>query len=252
LNKFLLQAQKEFDIFKNTPEIYAGKVKAISDSFSLKKPMHLRDTELPDYWAGNLLNRKEKIGLVEINPEYNAEKIAFENRFKVRNWDSYSDFHHNLFLYYKNKSPWPLAYYQSLASGLANKTFKNRTHLDFLQETVVRFDILPYISTDFNKTRLTETGEEYLFSRFTKDLLPFMAGHPSIKKAILHNKILTHLLLKKNFINEDNLVYVRMNKGRNLDFIYKKNHKGLELFIFSRCIPYGGFMKSEVYNNVFG
>jgi hypothetical protein len=252
LNKFLLQAQKEFDIFKNTPEIYAGKVKAISNSFNLQKPMHLHGTELPDYWAGNLLNGKEKIGLVEINPEYNAEKIAFENRFKVRNWDSYSDFHHNLFLYYKNKSPWPLAYYQSLASGLANKTFKNRTHLDFLQETVVRFDILPYTSTDFNKTRLTENGEEYLFSRFTNDLLPFMADNPSIKKTILHNKILTHLLLKKNFINEDNLVYVRMNKGRNLDFIYKKNYKGLEIFIFSRCIPYGGFMKSEVYSNVFG
>lgn len=252
LNRFLLQIQKEFDIYKNTPEIYTGKVKAISDSFNLQKPMHLHDTELPDYWSGNLLHGKEKIALIEINPEYDAGKTAFKNRFSARNWDSYSDFHHNLFLYYKNKSAWQLAYYQSLASGLSNKTFKNRTHLDFLQEAVVRFDILPYTSMNFNKTRLSENAEEYLFNRFTNELLPFMVSNSSIKKAVLHNKKLTHILLKKNFINEDNMIYVRMNKGRNLDFIYKKNYKGLEIFIFSRCIPYGGFMKSEVYSNVFG
>jgi len=252
LNRFLLQAQKEFDIFKNTPEIYTGKVKAISDSFNLQKPMHLHDTELPDYWSGNLLYGEEKIALVEINPEYNAEKIAFESRFSARSWDSYSDFHHNLFLYYKSEGAWPLTYYQSLASGLANKTFKNRTHLDFLHEAVVRFDILPYTSTNFNKAKLTGNAKEYLFNRFTNELLPFMVQNPLIKKAVLHNKILTDILLKKNFINEDNMIYVRMNKGRNLDFIYKKNYKGLEIFIFSRCIPYGGFMKSEVYSNVFG
>ncbi len=252
LNKFLLQAQKEFDTFKNTPEIYAGKVKAISDSFSLQNPMHLHDTELPDYWAGNLLQRNEKVALVEINPIYNPETIAFEKRFSSRNWDSYSDFHHNLFLYYKNKSAWPLAYYQSLASGLANKSFKNRTHLDFLHETVVRFDILPYTSMDFYKTKLSENAEDYLFNRFTNELLPFMVSNSSIKKAVLNNKILTRILLKRNFINEDHMIYVRMNKGRNLDFVYKKNYKGLEIFIFSRSIRYGGFMKSEVYSNVFG
>ena len=252
MNKFFSEVQKEFDSFKNTPEIYARKVQAISNSLNLREPLHLRHTELPNYWGGNLLNVREKIALIEINSEYNPEKIAFRNHFGAHNWDSYSDFHHNLFLYYKNKSTLPLTYYQNVASGLSNKNFKDRTYLDFLHESVVRFDILPYTSADFNKISLCANAEDYLFDRFKDQLLPFLAGNPSIKKVILHNKILTNILLKKNFINEDVMIYVRMNKGRNLDFIYKKKYKGLEIFVFSRCIPYGGFMKSEVYNNVFG
>jgi hypothetical protein len=250
LKKFFSEVQKEFDSFKNTPEIYAGRVKAISNSLNLQEPLHLLDTELPAYWGGNLLNLQEKIALIEINPEYNAEKIAFRNNFCVRNWESYSDFHHNLFLYYKNKSTLPLTYYQNLASGLANKNFKDRSFLDFLHQTVVRFDILPYTSQHLNKISLSENAEDYLFNRFKQHLLPSIACNPGIKKVILHNKILANILVKKNFINEDAIIYVRMNKGRNLDFIYKKNYKGLKIFVFSRCIPYGGFMKSEVYNNV--
>jgi len=251
LKTFFLKAKNEFETFKYTPEIYAGKVKAISDSFNLHNPLHLHHNELPVYWGGNLLSSQEKIALVEINSEYDSERIAFENQLSTEDWEHYSDFHHNLFSYYKDKSSWPLTYYKTLACGLSNSNFKNRTHLEFLHENVVRFDILPYTSTDFNKSKYSLHAEEYLFNRFNNELLPFMADDPSIKKGIFHNKVLTSILLKRNFINEDNMIYVRMNKGKNLDFIYKKKYKDLELFIFSRSIPFGGFMKSEVYSNVF-
>ncbi|MEO8719740.1 MAG: hypothetical protein ABI297_02795 [Ginsengibacter sp.] len=252
MKQFFLQAKNDFNSFKNTPEIYANKVKAISNSFCLRKPLHLHASELPDYWGGNLLLKQDKIALIEMNPGYDSQKIAFERRFSLSDWDSYSDFHHNIFRYYKNECPLPHHFYHYLASGLANKTFKNNNYLDFLHETVVRFDILPYTSVNFNKARFSESAENCLYTRFKLELLPMLIKEPRIKKSIIHNKVLTKIFIKKGFINEDDMIYVRMNKGKNFDFIYKKIYKGLEIFIFSRSIPYGGFMNSEVYNNVFG
>lgn len=248
---FLLQVQKDFDAFKNTPGCYAHNVKTISGSLGLQSPAHLYHTELADYWAGNLPEGNEKIALVELNPQYDKDKIAFENTYKTGSWDHYTDFHNNLFLYYKNKSNGPLSYYQSIASGFSNTTFKNRSHLDFLHENVIRLNIMPYTSVDFNKTSLCVNAEEYLYNRFRDDLLPFMVRNPTIKKAVFHNKQLTAILIKKKFISADHIIYVRMNKGRNHDFIYKKNHKGLDIYIFSRYIPFGGFGKNEVYTNIF-
>ena len=252
MKKFLLPVRKEFDAFKLTPEIYAGNVQAISDSLNLHKPKHLHHQELPCYWAGDLAGGKEKIAIVEINTPFDAKKIAFENQLKKGTWENYINFHNNLFQFYKKRSEWSLKDYQSLAGSLSKSTFKNREHLDFLHENVVRFDILPYISSDINKTTIGKNGEDYLFGRFNDHVLPFMLRNKKIKKAIFHNRKLTNVLLQKNFISADDMIYVRMNKGRNLDFIYKKNYPGLEIFIFSRSIPFGGFMKSEVYTNVFG
>lgn len=252
MKQFLLPVRKEFDAFGLTPEIYAGNVQAISNRLNLHKPQHLHHNQLPSYWAGDLAGRKEKIAIVEINTGFDPKKIAFESRLKKGTWDNYTDFHNNMFQFYKKRSGWPLKYYLSLAGSLSKSSFKNREHLDFLHENVVRFDILPYVSTDINKTTFGENAKDYLFGRFNDHLLPFMLRNKKIKKAIFHNRHLTNILLQKNFISADDMIYVRMNKGRNLDFIYKKNYAGLEIFIFSRSIPFGGFMKSEVYTNVFG
>jgi len=186
-----------------------------------------------------------------MNTAFDAKKMAFENRFKNSTWDNYLNFHNNLFQFYKKRSEWPLKYYKSLSASLSKLTFRNREHLDFLHENVVRFDILPYVSSDINKTSLCKNAGAYLFGRFNDHLLPFLLRNKKIKKAIFHNRQLTNILLQNNFISADDMIYVRMNKGRNLDFIYKKNYPGLEIFIFSRSIPFGGFMKSEVYKNVF-
>lgn len=252
LETFFFKARSEFETFKNKPEIYAKRVKAISDSFNLQKPLHLHSSEMPVYWGGNLLPGKDKIALVEINSEYDSQRTAFENQLGASSWNHYSDFRNNLFLYYKNKSSWSLDNYKTLANCLSRHSYKNRTHLEFLHENVVRLDILPYTSIDFHKSKFSSNAEDYLFNRFSFELLPFMIENPNIKKAIFHNKILTRVLQKHNFINEDDMIYVRMNKGKNLDFIYKKKYNDLDLFIFSRSIPFGGFMKSEVYSNVFG
>jgi hypothetical protein len=251
LKKFLLPVRKEFDAFKLTPEVYAGNVQAISNNLNLHKPKHLHHKELPSYWAGDLTGGKEKIAIVEMNTAFDAKKMAFENRFKNSTWDNYLNFHNNLFQFYKKRSEWPLKYYKSLSASLSKLTFRNREHLDFLHENVVRFDILPYVSSDINKTSLCKNAGAYLFGRFNDHLLPFLLRNKKIKKAIFHNRQLTNILLQNNFISADDMIYVRMNKGRNLDFIYKKNYPGLEIFIFSRSIPFGGFMKSEVYKNVF-
>lgn len=252
MKKFLLPVRKEFDEFKLTPKLYAANVQAVSNSLNLHKPKHLHYKELPSYWTGDLAGGKEKIAIVEINTAFDARKMAFENRLKKGTWDNYIEFHNNVFQLYKKKSELPLKYYQSLAGSLSKSTFKNREHLDFLHENVVRFDILPYVSADLNKATLNKNAEDYLFGRFNDHLLPFLLRNKKIKKAVFHNRQLTNVLLQKNFISADDMIYVRMNKGRNLDFIYKKNYPGLEIFIFSRSIPFGGFMKSEVYTNVFG
>lgn len=251
MERLILQAHREFDIFKNSPHSYSKKVKEISDSFGLQNPLHLRHNELPTYWAGNLSPQKEKIAIVEINRKYDEERIAFEDKFRKENWENYTFFQNNIFSFYKNKTEWRFKYCESIAAALSNKTFKNRTHFDFLQETVLRLEILPYTSVNFNQCALSPTSENYLFTRFKDDILPSMAENPAIKKAIFHNKRLTEILLKKKFISEDHIIYIRMNKGSKHDFIYKKRYNGIDLYIFSRFIPYGGFAKSEVYSNVF-
>ncbi|MGN6194058.1 MAG: hypothetical protein ACTHOB_03910 [Ginsengibacter sp.] len=252
MQNLITQARSEFNIYKNNPHFYSSKVKAISNSFGLQNPMHLRHTELPTYWAGNLFTEKEKIAVVEINRQYDQERIAFENNFRKESWENYTYFQNNIFTFYKNKSEWRFKYCESIAAALSNKSFTKRTHYDFLQETVLRLDILPYTSINFNKCPLCLASENYLFTRFKSDILPFMAENRNIKKAIFHNKRLTEILLKKNFISADDIIYIRMNKGSKHDFIYKKRYKGIDLYIFSRFIPYGGFAKSEVYSNVFG
>jgi len=252
LESLITQAHSEFNIYKNNPHFYSNKVKAISNSFGLQNPMHLRHTVLPTYWAGNLSPDKEKIAVVEINRQYNQERVEFENNFRKESWENYTYFQNNIFSFYKNKSEWRFKYCESIAAALSNKAFKKRTHFDFLQETVLRLDILPYTSIGFNKCPLQPTAENYLFTRFKDDILPFMVKNRNIKKAIFHNKRLTEILLKKNFISPDNIIYIRMNKGSKHDFIYKKRYNGINLYIFSRFIPYGGFAKNEVYSNVFG
>lgn len=251
VNTFLLNAETEFNAFKNTKEKYKKKVNQLSNAFGLTTPYNLRNTELPTFWSGNLKCRKEKIALVEINPQYDKQLMTFENNFRSRDWENYAEFHNSSFLQFKNKSEAPVKYYHEMANALAGKSFKDNSYFDFLQKTVLRFELIPYASANFNASILETEADEYLFNRFTNDLLPFISQRPNVKKAMIHNKRMCKVLLEKDFISADHMIYVRMNKGRNHDFIYRKKLKGLELFIFSRQIQYGGFSKGEVYSNVF-
>lgn len=251
MNKFLLTAETDFNAFKNANEKYVKKVNNLSASFGLTKPYNLRNTELPTFWSGNLQSNSEKIAIVEINPQYDKKLMTNENNFRSSDWGKYVEFHNNSFLRFKNKKEVPGKYFREMATALSSSKFKDNSYFDFLQKTVLRFELIPYASSNFNASILDTEADEYLFNRFRNELLPFISQNRNIKKTIIHNKRICQVLLEKDFINEDNMVYVRMNKGRKHDFIYKKKFKGLELFIFSRQIPCGGFSKDEVCSNVF-
>lgn len=251
VNTFLLNAETEFNAFKNTKEKYIKKVNRLSSAFGLNRPYNLRNTELPTFWSGNLECRKEKIALVEINPQYDKKLMTFENDFRSTGWENYMEYHNSSFLRFKNLEPAPAKYYREIANALSGKSFKDNSYFDFLQKTVLRFELIPYASDNFNSSVLGTEADEYLFNRFTDELLPFISQSRNVKKAVIHNKHICQVLLEKDFISVDNMIYVRMNKGRGHDFIYKKKFKKLELFIFSRQIPCGGFSKGEVYSNIF-
>jgi hypothetical protein len=251
VSTFLLNAETEFNAFKHTKEKYIKKVNGLSTAFGLSRPYNLRNTELPTFWSGNLDCKKEKVALVEINPQYDKKLMTFENNFRSTAWENYKEFHNSSFLRYKNKNAAPVKYYREMANALSGKSFKDNSYFDFLQKTILRFELIPYASDNFNTSILRTEADEYLFNRFTKELLPFISQSRNVKKAIIHNKRICQILLEKDFISADHMIYVRMNKGRGHDFIYKKKFKGLELFIFSRQIPCGGFSKNEVYSNVF-
>ena len=250
MNTFLLHAETEFNAFKNTNETYKKKVDELSLTFGLNRPYNLRNTELPTFWSGNLECRKEKIALVEINPQYDKKLMTSENSFRSSDWINYMEFHNSSFLRFKNKREAPVKYYREVANALSGENLHDNAHFDFLQKNVLRFELIPYASSNFNTSILQAEADEYLYNRFTTELLPFISQSRQVKKAIIHNKRMCNVLIEKDFINSDNMIYVRMNKGRKHDFIYKKKFKGLELFIFSRQIPCGGFSKGEVYSNI--
>ena len=250
MNSFLANAEIEFNDYKSSKDRYAKKVNRLSATFGLNSPYNLR-SDLPVFWSGNLDCKKEKIAVVEINPQCEEKLMTSANNLRSSNWQSYVDYHITSFLYLKCKTEEAGKYYRDIASVLSGSSFKDNSYFDFLQATVLRFELIPYASETFNPAMLESEADEYLFGRFNKELLPFVSQSKNIKKMIVHNKRMHDVLLKREFITPDDMVYVRMNKGRNHDFIYRKKYKGLDLFVFSRQIRNGGFSKEEVCANIF-
>ena len=250
MKNFLGSVQKEFDLFQNDLTNYQKEVKRISQSFGLQNPMHLHDTELPTYWAGNIDDSKDKIAVIGINPKYDKEKIGFENSFRMKNWDCYKEFQNNFFRYYfKSPQQFSIPYYRHLAGAFTNSTFTEKTYYNYLHETVLNFDILPYHSVGFIKSKLSGEAQMYLKTRFFDETLPFILKTSNIKKLVIHDKRLCELLLEENFISDQNIVYRKITKKKG-PVVYKKEIKGLEIYIFSRFIPMGGFSKQEVFNTI--
>lgn len=242
MDKFIKEIENDFNLFDNEGA-YTQKLEVLSDELGLKGSSRFLYEFLPTYYSGNIL-ATDKIIIIGINPGGSISHLELEQPIKEKNFNSYLNFQTNFFSVYNEIFSKKIKYYSYLAGCFNTQSSLNVrdfNYWEYCSKNLVNIDLIPYHSTSFKIKENNPKLNNIIGGRFDLIFNYLLENKSLVRFIVVHKSFLSKFLLENYLNSSAKIVYSGNNRSIHLGSL-----DGLNILIFSRFIPNGGFRKDEV------
>lgn len=238
MSRFLDNCENDFKLFKKELPFHE-KLEDLSKTFGLSANDPFEPTIPATYFAGNYT--AAKFFWVGINPKNAASVKEFELSERTKDYKSYLDFLLNVFQKYSERgAKIPYAGYMASCFALdKNETIGSDKYLSWCQQNACIVDIIPYYSKSYTGD-LNPQSEQVLLTNF-EILIEFIKNETVENPiVIIHKSQLFRVLQNQGYLLNAEIVY-----SQNGRIVYSITDENLQIYLFNRFIPNGGFGREE-------